>query len=80
MERQRNLVQKNTEVNKQYTEVAKKLNSALNTFNGIKIDDSVTRDEFEASRRQALSTAEAFRQALNAKIAFTKGVNAGLKE
>lgn len=80
MERQRNLIQKNTEVNKQYTEVAKKLNSALNTFNGIKIDDSATRDEFEASRRQALSTAEAFRQALNAKIAFTKGVNAGLKE
>lgn len=72
MERQRNLIKQNNEVSKQYTDTANKLNSTLNTFNKIKVDDSATREEFEASRKQALATAEGFRQALNAKLAFTR--------
>lgn len=79
MERQRELVKQLNDVEKNYTTTANKLNTALNTFNKIKIDDSATREEFEASRKQALATAEGFRQALNAKIAFTRGVNAGLE-
>ena len=72
MERQRNLRERLNEVEKNYINTANKLNAALNTFNGIKIDDSATREEFEASRKQALATAEGFRQALNAKLAFTR--------
>lgn len=72
MERQRNLIKQNNEISKQYTDTANKLNSTLNTFNKIKVDDSATREEFEASRKQALATAEGFRQALNAKLAFTR--------
>jgi|GEM_PF-1545359 len=72
MERQKNLVKQSTEVNKKYVDTAQKLNTALNTFNSIKVDDSATREEFEASRRQALATAEGFRQALKAKLAFTR--------
>ena len=78
LERQRNLIKQNNEVSKQYTDTANKLNSTLNTFNKIKVDDSATREEFEASRKQALATAEGFRQALNAKLAFTRWINAGL--
>lgn len=78
LERQRNLIKQNNEVSKQYTDTANKLNYALNTFNKIKVDDSATREEFEASRKQALATAEGFRQALNAKLAFTRWINAGL--
>ena len=80
MERQRNLIKQNNEVSKQYTDTANKLNSALNTFNKIKVDDSATREEFEASRKQALATAEGFRQALNAKLAFTRWMNAWLNK
>ena len=72
LERQRSLIKQNNEVSKQYTDTANKLNSILNTFNKIKVDDSATREEFEASRKQALATAEGFRQALNAKLAFTR--------
>ena len=72
MERQRNLIKQNNEISKQYTDTANKLHSTLNTFNKIKVDDSATREEFEASRKQALATAEGFRQALNAKLAFTR--------
>ena len=72
LERQRNLIKQNNEVSKQYTDTANKLNSTLNTFNKIKVDDSATREEFEASRKQALATAEGFRKALNAKLAFTR--------
>lgn len=72
LERQRSLIKQNNEVSKQYTDTANKLNSTLNTFNKIKVDDSATREEFEASRKQALATAEGFRQALNAKLAFTR--------
>lgn len=78
LERQRSLIKQNNEVSKQYTDTANKLNSILNTFNKIKVDDSATREEFEASRKQALATAEGFRQALNAKLAFTRWINAGL--
>lgn len=78
LERQRNLIKQNNEISKQYTDTANKLNSTLNTFNKIKVDDSATREEFEASRKQALATAEGFRQALNAKLAFTRWINAGL--
>lgn len=78
LERQRSLIKQNNEVSKQYTDTANKLNSTLNTFNKIKVDDSATREEFEASRKQALATAEGFRQALNAKLAFTRWINAGL--
>ena len=76
LERQRNLIKQNNEISKQYTDTANKLNSTLNTFNKIKVDDSATREEFEASRKQALATAEGFRQALNAKLAFKRGINA----
>ena len=78
MERQKNLVKQSTEVNKKYVDTAQKLNTALNTFNSIKVDDSATREEFEASRKQALATAEGFRQALKAKLAFTRWVSAWL--
>ena len=44
MERQKNLVKQSTEVNKKYVDTAQKLNTALNTFNSIKVDDSATRD------------------------------------
>lgn len=80
VQRQKQLIKELNDVEKNYTTTANKLNTALNTFNKIKIDDSATREEFEASRKQALATAEGFRQALNAKIAFTRGVNAGLQE
>lgn len=72
LERQRNFIKQNNEISKQYTDTANKLNSTLNTFNKIKVDDSATREEFEASRKQALATAEGFRQALKAKLAFTR--------
>ena len=78
LERQRNFIKQNNEISKQYTDTANKLNSTLNTFNKIKVDDSATREEFEASRKQALATAEGFRQALKAKLAFTRWVNAWL--
>jgi hypothetical protein len=70
MERQRNLAKEVNKVNQDYENTLNKANSALNTFNKIKVDDSATREEFEASRKKALQTVEAFREVLKAKIAI----------
>lgn len=78
MERQRNLAKEVNKVNQDYENTLNKANSALNTFNKIKVDDSATREEFEASRKKALQTVEAFREVLKAKIAIWGSVNATL--
>lgn len=57
-------------INKKVTDSQKNYNTQLQTFNWIKIDDSRTRSEFEASKKAALNTAKAFEIALNAKIAY----------
>lgn len=78
MERQGNLAKEVNKVNQDYEKTLNKANSALNTFNKIKVDDSATREEFEASRKKALQTVEAFREVLKAKIAIWGSVNATL--
>lgn len=60
-------------INEKVTSSQKKYNTQLENFNWIKIDDSWTRSEFEASKKSALAAAKAFETALNAKIAYLTG-------
>lgn len=59
-----------TKLNKKLWDSQERYNIQLQNFNWIKIDDSKTRSEFEASKKSALTTAKAFETALNAKIAY----------
>ena len=65
-------------VNQEYVNTLDAANKALNSFDKIKIDDSTTRAEFDASKQAALAAADSFRAALQAKIAYTKGQMVGL--
>ena len=59
-----------TKLNKKLWDSQERYNIQLQNFNWIKIDDSKTRSEFEASKKSALTTAKAFETALSAKIAY----------
>ena len=70
MERQGNLAKEVNKVNQDYEKTLNKAKSALKTFKKIKVDERATREEFEAARKKAIQTVEAFREVLKAKIAI----------
>lgn len=80
IQKQKNLQEEINAINRKYDETLSKTNAALEKFSKISIDDSATREEFEASRQQALATVEAFREVLKAKIALGTSVNAWLDQ